>query len=494
MKIALLIGVSEYNTQKALPGCKNDVLAMEQIIDSTNNYDDKLVIYSDTNSNNIKKQVSDFFDEHRNSEEKVQEVFFYFSGHGLYQEEEFYYILSDYDNKRLNRTTYKNSEIDALIKSLNPELTIKVVDACESGVRYVKDIGKHEVRKMLDKTTDNFCDCYFMFSSQFNESSYALDTLSYFTESFINSILSYEDDTIRYRDIIDFIADDFSNKSLHQTPFYITQGTNTEVFGHFSIDTKEKLKKEINFKKIEEVLIKHKELSLIDRVIEDSKYYCENVEDIKVVFNDIKTQINETKILEELSKIYNIETNFENIHYNSLKKINKVAEFISEDNEDFFVQIKYAWKKFKVRINDLSSQISRSFGHYKEFQYREEKRKVIDSYEITEDSLPYNIIEIDLNPIYSNLIKYNCSLIFAFSKKELLIFYSYNLYREVKWGEFEIKQMDWRRGSKVLFKENNDIKSQIDDILNGFNEFVTNNLKKHFNTSNDDTGSIVTID
>lgn len=60
MKIALLIGVSEYDTQQKLPGCKNDVLAIKQIIDATKEYDDKLVIYKNTNSNNIKQQVSAF--------------------------------------------------------------------------------------------------------------------------------------------------------------------------------------------------------------------------------------------------------------------------------------------------------------------------------------------------------------------------------------------------------------------------------------------------
>lgn len=491
MKLALLIGVSEYDTQADLPGCKNDVMAVKQIIDATKKYDDKLVIDSHTNSNSVKQKVSSFFDKHINSEDKIEEFFFYFSGHGTYQSEEFYYILSDYEGSKLNRTTYKNSEIDELIKSLNPELTIKVIDACESGVRYVKDNGEYGVKKMLDRTTDNFSNCYFMFSSQFNESSYALDTLSYFTESFINSILLHDTDTIRYRDIIDFIADDFSGKNVQQTPFYITQGNNTEIFGSFSKEVKNELEKRIvSREEIKEIQKADQELSLVEKVINDAAYYCESVDEIKTTFKDIEEQINTTSVLEELSDIYNTHAEFNTVYYHDVKGIDKVADFISEDSDDLFVNIIYTVKTFKVKIDNWATQISRTIGNHVEPQYKEEKRRVVDYYEITEDSLPYNYIELDLNPKYPNLMKYNCRMIFAFSKKELLIFYSYNIYKEVRWGEFEPEKINWRRSTNLLFKEKTEIESHIDEILMGFKELVINNLKSQFSITTEKTSLI----
>ena len=44
MKIAFLIGVSEYTTQNPLPACENDAMGMANIIKDIANYDDVLVL------------------------------------------------------------------------------------------------------------------------------------------------------------------------------------------------------------------------------------------------------------------------------------------------------------------------------------------------------------------------------------------------------------------------------------------------------------------
>ncbi|MED1479976.1 caspase family protein [Bacillus altitudinis] len=485
MKIALLIGVSEYDTQQKLPGCKNDVLAIKQIIDATKEYDDKLVIYKNTNSNNIKQQVSAFFDKHRKSEETIDEIFFYFSGHGMYKEEEFYYILSDFDFPKMNRTTYKNSEIDDLIKSLNPLLTVKIIDACESGVRYVKDINDYEIKKMLEGTKQNFNNCYFMFSSQFNESSYAEESLSYFTESFANSILLNETETIRYRDIMDYISDDFLQKNIQQTPYYIFQGTNTEVFASFSRDLKEELKNKLFDDTVEvDKTEEEKDVSLITKIIEDAKLYCMSTEEVKDVFILIEDYVNTGNEFSELLNIYEYSAEFTDIYYANISNIGAVAKVVNEDIEDFFVSMKYKVRTVRVPIKEM-------FGfRSNEQKYKEEQRRYLSHYEITEESIPYNYISVDLNPKYPNLAKYNCSFIFAFSKKELMIFHSYTRYKEVRWGEFTKDNINWRKNPKVSLKNETEIKANFSEILRGFNEYVENDLKNHFKSSNEKTNLI----
>ncbi|EJQ03192.1 hypothetical protein IE3_05563 [Bacillus cereus BAG3X2-1] len=491
MKIALLIGVSEYDTQQKLPGCKNDVLAIKQIIDATKKYDDKLVIYENTNSNNIKQQVSAFFDKHRKSGETIDEIFFYFSGHGMYKEEEFYYILSDFDFPKLNRTTYKNSEIDDLIKSLNPLLTVKIIDACESGVRYVKDINDYEVKKMLEGTKQNFNNCYFMFSSQFNESSYAEESLSYFTESFMNSILLNETETIRYRDIMDYISDNFLQKSIQQTPYYIFQGTNTEVFASFSIDLKEELKNTLFDGTVEvDKTEEEKDISLITKIIEDAKLYCTSTEEVSDVFILIEDYVNQKNEFSDLLNIYDYSAEFLDKYYSSISNIDAVAKVVNEDSEDFFVNMRYSTRTVRVPVREslvLGSQLGIKSNEQK---YKEEQRRYLSHYDITEESIPYNYISVDLHPKYPNLAKYNCSLIFAFSKKELMIFHSYTRYKEFRWGEFTKDNINWRKSPKISLKNEAEIQANISGILRGFNGYVENDLKNHFKSSNEKTNLI----
>lgn len=483
MKIALLIGVSDYESQQNLPGCKNDVLAIKQILDATQAYDDKLVIFENTNSNYIKQQVSLFFDKHRDSGETIDEIFFYFSGHGMYRDEEFYYIFSDFDSSKLNRTTYKNSEIDDLIKSLKPQLTIKVIDACQSGVRYVKEINDDEVKKMLEGTKQNFNNCYFMFSSQFNEFSYAEKNLSYFTESFSNAIILNEIDTIRYRDILDYISDDFSQKNLQQTPYYIFQGTNTEVFAHLTPELKSELKKKIFVENIIDDSIEAvKEVSLIDKIIEDAMLYCTSSEEVNDVFMYMKEYVEKGMQFTNLLNIYEYEPDFSDRYYSSIPNIDTVAKVVDEFSEDFFVNMRYTTKMYKVPIKPSLTALA--LGNT-EIQYKEEPRNVLSYYEISESKIPYNLINIDLTPKYPNLSKYNCSLIFAFSKKDLIIFNSYSKYKEIRWGEYKQENLNWRKSNKVSLKNRDAIKDTLNEILNGFNDYVEGDLKLHFKINNE---------
>lgn len=481
MKVAILIGVSEYDTQKQLLGCKNDVYIMENIIDYSSTFEDKLVISDNTTSTNVKQQVSEFIEKYRVSEENIDEIFFYFSGHGLYENEEFYYILSDFDYSKLNRTTYKNSEIDGLLKSLNPQLTVKVIDACESGVRYVKDINDAEVKKILEKSKANFNNCYFMFSSQFNEASYA-KSLSYFTESFIRSIIEHESDAIRYRDIIDFITDDFSFKSIQQTPYYVIQATNTELFANINYQARYEignLVSEIvsNPKKEEK---RNETLTLVEKIIADSQYYCENFDEVRSVFLNIKEKVEQVNLRGELSQLYDLSPVFKNESYYGLPNINTIAEVLEDSKDELFINIEYTNEEYDVPVNNYLSSFHRALGTKSEVRYKNEYREVIDYFEISEEEMPYTQVYIDCIPKYSNLSKYNCSLIFAFSKKNLYIFYSFNRYVEVTWQEYELGNVKWRTISNLLLKDEDSIISTINSIIEEFCSYILEDLTTQY--------------
>lgn len=161
MNIAIILAVSDYQNTSCLPGCILDGQIVKSLLDETGKYNELLFIDQETNSIKVKEKLSDFIA--NNQGEIFDEVFFYYSGHGDFRDNEFYYILSDFNRNSYRQTSLANSELDSFLKQLNPNLTIKVVDACHSGVTYIKDndiFSKH-----LDESKQRFNHCYFMFSS-----------------------------------------------------------------------------------------------------------------------------------------------------------------------------------------------------------------------------------------------------------------------------------------------------------------------------------------
>ncbi len=80
---------------------------------------------------------------------------------------------------------------------------MKIIDACESGVTYIKSTDN--VAEYLKSTSAGLKGVYFMFSSQSDESSYASTDISYFTKSILSSVANHKARTIRYKDIINTV-------------------------------------------------------------------------------------------------------------------------------------------------------------------------------------------------------------------------------------------------------------------------------------------------
>ncbi len=178
MKIAVIIGVSNYSSPAInnLPGCKNDAEAVEQVLRKTNKYNDILYINKGEGSAKTKELLSNFII--RNSGNPIDELFFYYSGHGEFFDNEFYYILSDFDIKKRNQTSLQNTEVDDLIKTLSPELVVKIIDACQSGTTYIKD--GNVINKYFHDSKNVFKHCYFLNSSLNTQYSFQNEHLSFF--------------------------------------------------------------------------------------------------------------------------------------------------------------------------------------------------------------------------------------------------------------------------------------------------------------------------
>lgn len=223
MNLALLIGIDKYDRLSLLPACANDLANMHEVLKATKKYQE-IKVLDVTSAGEVKKSLREFFSRFSNAS-NVDEAFIYFSGHGGYQDDALF-CCSDFDEKRAATTSISNTELDDLLRSVNPKVSVKVIDACQSGAPYIKDSGDGFVKALRTSRLSSFI-C--MASSQHDQNSYASGTASYFTNAWINAALSKDAGEILYRDIQAALADAFASDTS-QTPFFVNQGSGLESF------------------------------------------------------------------------------------------------------------------------------------------------------------------------------------------------------------------------------------------------------------------------
>lgn len=231
MNVALIIGVSEYKNLVDLPACANDVSNMDTLLRATEKYDDILTIKSRTESKIVQECLMTFFESKR--DEVIEEFFFYFSGHGTFLDDDTLFCLSDYQSLMPNSTSLSNSSLDNLIRNLNPQLTVKILDSCSSGTPYIKDASCYQG---FGAPTANKGFKYFieMSSSHQKQSSYTDNDIgSVFTMAWIDAVISSKVDKIYYSNIQSYVADIFSENNM-QVPYFVNQGRGTEVFANLN--------------------------------------------------------------------------------------------------------------------------------------------------------------------------------------------------------------------------------------------------------------------
>jgi hypothetical protein len=454
MRIGILIGISEYENYNNLPGCDNDIKAISEVLNTSKEFDEIKVFEKNVESSKIKSELSKLFEDWKSQD--VEELFFYFSGHGSFISNEFYYILSDFDENQKRQTSLQNSEIDSMIKSIKPKMVTKVIDACQSGVSYIKG-NTNIVEKYYHKTADSFDKCYFLHSSMTSQYSYQNNELSDFTKSFLKAIDKSDKPSIRYKDIIDFISDEFE-KSTEQTPFFITQADHTERF----LDTSPELqkviskyvkesKKETDNSKEEEVIVYN---SYIEKIKKDAEIYSSQ-DVVESLLNEIKDLIEQTDLQTELKELYNYKDSFEhNLRY--LPKGILIGRWLEDNPNEYFAKADYdktPYQEEETRGNPFGTSLASMMGGNKIVtKYRNDLKGFDQQLDI-----PFKYVTIDFVPLFPNLKQHALLLTFIISKKEIKFFYAFTGYNETDWTRKEIiKNFKWS-SSDFLIKENNQI-------------------------------------
>ncbi len=488
MKLAVLIGVSEYASQQNLSASKNDVKLVKSMLDLSNEYSDILYIEHDTNTRQVKSKLSEFIERH--SQQEIDELFFYFSGHGLFDGSEFHYILSDFDSSKIKSTSLENGELDIMMKSLKPKLTVKIVDACNSGVPYIKDpiaLSKH-----IDESKLGFSKCYFMFSSEDAQFSFADTHLSFFTKAIGEAVAYIAESSIRYKDIIDYISDKFS-RNENQSPVFVNQASFTETFIK-NITTESKKIIEGALSVIPESLVSTKQQPLKDLVIRDAARYF-NEKTALAIYESLPVIVQKQfKFRGDAKDLFDVVINsFDS--YDAIPKLPLLAEWVDKNNDDLFVKAITERKERSVRKpkrRTLASSLSSmnlwgSIDDDDDDNYRWVTEHYYSPTSI--ESLlncTYKMIAVMAKSKYPNVNSAKLFILPLLSKTRLVILSCTASFKPSGWDEETLvdNQIKWTPNVIELI-EKDDIEKYFDELAKRFEKEVLSPVLKIFNIAHE---------
>ena len=84
--VAIVLAVSEYQSASRLAACKTDGALIRDILAATGRFTSDNIFFADTETDGdtIKTKLPKFIEEVAKRDTTVDEVFFYFSGHGTF--------------------------------------------------------------------------------------------------------------------------------------------------------------------------------------------------------------------------------------------------------------------------------------------------------------------------------------------------------------------------------------------------------------------------
>ena len=402
---------------------------------------------------------------------QIDELFFYFTGHGEFFNDEFYYLLSDFDTTKRKQTTLQNEEIDILIKTLKPNLVVKVIDACQSGKSYIKEYNV--INKYFEKTSNKFNNCYFLNSSLFDQYSYQTKKISDFTLSFIQSIKKHQSKEIRYKDIIDYISDEFATNT-DQTPFFVIQANLTEKFCQISPSLKEHLDSLDFEKKI--IQEKKENLSLIEKIKKEATNYCTKEQAI-VVIENLQAKLESFKLSGDLNELFDLEILFYE-DYSPIIKENTIGNWLENNDHEYFANSSYKSVR-KDRntnpfggINNIAILGSLTTAN-------DESELIKDGFDL-EIEVPYKTIVFNLNSKFPNVESYTARIIYLISKRQIGLFYFTTNFVEKNWEEKRMNsEIEWFF-TEVKITDEKEIFESIKNIFLKLEKTVNEDIKESF--------------
>jgi caspase domain-containing protein len=476
-KIAILVGSAQYDTQAALPCCRNDVEALCELLKATEKYETIKLIH-DANADDLKTQLRTVLYGYTS----VEEIFYYFSGHGFLSDGEFFCCAQNFDPRRPNETGLSTRDLHTFLRTANPELVVKVIDACSSGMLHIKsDNGWFPGTK---GGLNNFVEIASCLDSQ---DSLPGDPLSEFTAGFLLATLRKTEGTVFYTDVVATLRDEFLG-NYNQTPHFVSQGTGREVFlddanqlEKFRAPFKEKWKLSVQ----EEVptVAEHDIISAEPTLLEMLKVAEEKIakpDQIQLVVNDFFNRLRERLSAQEFADFFDVHVSEHSDFYEPTARGFIIRVLSKENRLDNFVT---------AIINKTIRRRQDPFGiNNLSMLYASMARNDEDIVETHDLHLNYRMDKAQLNitftPKYNSLRQIVLVVTCAPSLENCYIFEIATQHSLTNWSEYDSEGSEiTRRWYKIAWNDSFDgivgkITTQMREVIRSRLEAAANRLAK----------------
>lgn len=487
IKLAIIIGNSNYDNYSQLTACDNDLFYINEILKLSKEFNEILEI-KNQNSGTANEKIIDFIEKYKNK--TIDQVLFYFTGHGYRNSDDFYFCLKNTSIKNLRTTSLSNTDIDNYLKSLKPKVAIKIIDACYSGEQYIKDTNDNNFLKLSQSNLENtFNEIYFMYSSKSDEMSEATEEISAFTEIFLESIIKLNDSNkIQYKYIMDYLRDNAIER-LNHTPYFVTQGTNLAYMFKDIQPIQSFLKGHLEKESLQ-INDKPKQLNLLELIRKESSKYCNESEGIEGI-NKVFSTLENYKFRTEINEIFDTECSYsKNIKYNS-KFIGEWLNNSKENNilakvtfHDVTVSEK-AYVKQPKRPNKFFT-LSNIFGEdeYKIEDVQVHKKVVAGIQYLVQHDKLFLQLTFKAKSDFQSVQNYVGCFTILFNKKTIFFFYCFEKLSISSWNNYDPpKCLNWKLQSFLLKEPNIQI---LETVMKNLENFILEDIKISLNLKYED--------
>lgn len=478
---AIILSISSYDNEDDLPSCLNDHNLVYSIIKETGKYELILELSGYQHSNEAIDRICQSIDQWRS--EDIDEVLFYYSGHGILADGQFLFPFSNYHSANKNVSSLSNSRLDGLLRGLSPSNAVKIVDACYSGAQYIK--GDSSIQDAMRSSESSFNSLYFFYSSSRSQVSYAGDAYGNFTHSIAKSILNHECKRIRYHDIISFLRDEeFRPK---QRPFYVTQGPATEVFCEVTKSLADLIRESLASNNSEppvgiDSASDNEEApdTTIASAKDTAQHECDallgRLEQMSLEFQTKDQAVEALSDVKDMLKTYQFDPIIQKCYTHDLKinqsvpdlpSLRRVAEWIQRLGEEYFVQIEFKNEEYEAHekveyVEEASEFAKKVMGISSMFEPKKRRirtepvtktRVIAASYSLPQ-GIPFSCLHLVLTPSHKALPVQDLYVLPILSRRKMRLFYKLEIRKRIDFDQDECCDInDWASEEALLMNK-----------------------------------------
>ncbi|MBE9593433.1 MAG: hypothetical protein IMF19_08120, partial [Proteobacteria bacterium] len=301
---------------------------------------------------------------------------------------------------------------------------------------YIKDTQETFEKAFRSAELESFI-C--MASSHLNQSSYATDKLSLFTQRFMEGARAQDEGPILYRDIQSYISDAFI-ETPEQTPFFVSQGSGLEVFATVT-PSMASLKQSVFLPETEE-LPADLDTTIESEIKELESFFVPHEKVTGSLETLLKSLPNSKPEDSLISKYYSYEFLFKK-KLESLVRMEEIARLASKRkwNQSYFVEV------ITEKRRDSNSYLS-SLAALNDALLGRTPGYIIKDVPISIKStlpLPFETIEIIARPNKSSLKQLGTLIGIVHSQTDVLILTTIIRYKNVGWDErvIDASTVEW---------------------------------------------------